>query len=799
MIPKAAIKAFLNQPRDDLRQYKKLTKQQLDDIIRRLPIRPPIWSKLRFHQKVGFVIGAQLHRVAFWYDMGCVTGDTLIETDLGPRRIDDLTKAKSPIRVLSFTNNGVRFVNADCPFLKGYDLVYRVDFESGRSITVAKNHYFLTERGWISCASLLVGERLPKFDVYHPQSISGISLSEYLSDAHHSNYIQTNYQDRYYNLYDDELPHLVASSALISFPSQDGIPKHIHSVSRVDDQDISHKHNPRFAHDRHSTNHYDDLIYDQQYYMEYQPSESEAKQLAGCIYTSELNQICANHPRPVLSDLACRSYSQSNDRVAFNPPFDSVVSITCLGKKHYYDMHVPLHENYIAHGLCHHNTGKTLMSIALALYLRNTKQVKRVLILVPNNINRYEWRREIRKHSPETSCVVLDGSTENKWNLLRGSDAFLVITTYMGLLRMVCELRVSKKENRFVPNKKLMREIVKTFDCLINDESTSVSNLHTLPFRICRQIAKNAKAVFNLSGTPFGRDPTPLWAQMFLIDKGESIGANLGIFRTAFFTEKENYFSGWPEYSFDERKKGLLNKLLSHRSIRYEADQADLPSVVEIVKEIVLPQDARAYYIQARERLLASRGNYRETGNIFLRMRQISSGFLGYFDDETGTKAKLEFPFNPKLAMLISLIEAAKDTAKIVVCTDFIYSGDMIEHELKRMKIDYARVYGKTKGNAPEQLHRFDYDDNCRVFIINSAGAFGLNLQIAKFMLFYESPVSPIVRKQMERRVERQESRHNKVFRYDLIVKGTVDEQIRLYHKQGEDLLRAIMEGKVKL
>jgi SNF2 family DNA or RNA helicase len=443
-------------------------------------------------------------------------------------------------------------------------------------------------------------------------------------------------------------------------------------------------------------------------------------------------------------------------------------------------------------------TGKSCLSIALARYFRKLKTIKRCLILVPNNINKYEWKREIKKHSPETSHVILSGSSLQKWDQLRSNQSFLVIATYAGLVRMACKIVKNKKgKNKLAPDPKLVRELAKAFDGLVNDESTSLGSRSSLAFRICRQIGKKAPFVANLSGTPFGRDPTPLWAQMFLIDGGESLGKNLGLFRAAFFTAQENIWSGYPEYTFDKRKKGLLNRCLAHRSIRYEADKADLPPVVSIVKYIRLPSDAKTYYEKAKERLIAAHGNYQEQKNSFLRLRQISSGFLGYKDDERGVKAQVEFNPNPKLEMLLSIIQAAQASYKICVMHDFIFSGTMIARELKKLGIGYARVYGKTKKEAPEQLRKFDEDEDCRVFIINSAGAFGLNLQRAKAMIFFESPVSPMIRTQMERRVERQGSTHNKVFRYDLLTEHTVDQQIRDMHAEGKSLLEAIVNGVI--
>jgi SNF2 family DNA or RNA helicase len=281
---------------------------------------------------------------------------------------------------------------------------------------------------------------------------------------------------------------------------------------------------------------------------------------------------------------------------------------------------------------------------------------------------------------------------------------------------------------------------------------------------------------------------------MFLVDWGQSLGENLGLYRATLFKEKPNYWSGFPEYEFDKKKTGLLNRFLAHRSIRYKAAEADLPKVRPISKYVRLPTDARAYYEKARDQLRAARGNIREMENMFLRMRQISSGYVGYVDDETGAKAQFEFDHNPKMEMLLSILESIRGS-KSIVFHDFIHTGNMIVRGLKELKIKYVWIRGGIKDPA-KLLHTFDNDENCDVMLLNSAGAFGLNLQKAQYGIFYESPVPIIIRKQMERRFIRQHSLHKHVFLYDLIVEGTADEAILQMHKDGRDLFQAIVEDK---
>lgn len=442
-------------------------------------------------------------------------------------------------------------------------------------------------------------------------------------------------------------------------------------------------------------------------------------------------------------------------------------------------------------------TGKTLVAIALTRYAGQRGRVFRTLVLVPRNVNKSEWVRELKKHVPhESSWVMLTGSSKKKWQLLEEADDEFVICTYSGLAHMVSKRAPTKKgKEKLVPNAALVERLMKSVDGLICDEATEVSSRATLAWRICRKLAQSAGTVIELTGTPFGRDPTPLWSQMYLVDNGHTLGENLGLFRAALFKQRDNYWSGFPEFTFDKKKKAVLHRLIAHRSIRFEANEADLPKCVRITKEVTIAHDVQEYYDKARQQLIDAHGNYNDMKNAFVRMRQIAAGFLGYYDDEIGEKAQFEFPDNPKLEMTVGLVESVYQRHKAVVFHDFNYSGSMLARELKKIGVPFTWVYGKTK-DPDKALNDFINDDECRVLLMSSAGSAGLNLQIARYLFFFESPVPVITRKQTERRVERQFSEHDTVFIYDVVARGTFDARILKAHREGADLFKAIIDGK---
>ena len=123
---------------------------------------------------------------------------------------------------------------------------------------------------------------------------------------------------------------------------------------------------------------------------------------------------------------------------------------------------------------------------------------------------------------------------------------------------------------------------------------------------------------------------------------------------------------------FQKKQTPLLHRHIAHRSIRFSLDQADLPAVTPIIVRLDLAADASQLYEAAVEQLRKSRGNYDLCKNAFMRMRQISSGFINMKDPDTGERERLEFKDNPKLEWVKSQIEGMD--GQIIIFHDFIHS-----------------------------------------------------------------------------------------------------------------------------
>jgi len=358
-----------------------------------------------------------------------------------------------------------------------------------------------------------------------------------------------------------------------------------------------------------------------------------------------------------------------------------------------------------------------------------------------------------------------------------------------------------KPRMRLVLDRGLIARMGELFDCVIYDESTSLKNPKSLTFKLCQHFKDTVPYRYGLTGTPFGRDPSDLWAQFYVIDGGESLGYTWWFFMNTFFSQNKGFWGGI-EWKFQKRRKKYLHQKVGNRSLTYQLEECiDIPAKTVIPIRVPMPEYLKPYYNKLKDQLrqiaIESQKNLLPNKNVFLSARQMTSGFLTLREKGTGAKEVMHLPDNIKLQATEMLLDEL-DSEKMVIFHDFNASGDMLEKLLKEKGIGYARVYGETK-NREKELLRFQKDPACQVFVLNSfVGQTALNLQIAPYMLFYESPTGSIARRQCEARVYRMGQRQ-KTFIYDLIVEDTVDEKIQSFLAEGKDLYHEIMVGNVEV
>jgi hypothetical protein len=440
--------------------------------------------------------------------------------------------------------------------------------------------------------------------------------------------------------------------------------------------------------------------------------------------------------------------------------------------------------------------GKTLLTLELLRYWFQVGRIKRAIIFVTSDKAFHTWEKQLVEFGIDLPLISLAGSSKQKWEQLEAFEEGLVLVAYPGAVAMTCD----RLKGKMKLNKKRAVKLAEWADAFVLDESTRVGNYRSLGFQLVAQLQKTAGIRYALAGRPFGRDPTMLWAQCFLIDGGKTLGETLGLFRAAFFNEQLNPWDpkGFAkDYIFKQAMKPQLAAMVQNCSITYSADECiDLPKVTAIREVVPFPEEARAYYKKSVEEIIAAKGNMREMRGAFLRMRQISSGFIGLKDDETGERAEIALLENPKLDRLMELIEDLPEGRGAVIFYEFTRTGREIVKRLKELDMKPVWLWSGTK-NSTAELKRFASDPKCTVAVVQSkVGSMSIDgfQHKASYLFFAESPLGAIDREQAEGRLVRDGQKHP-VFIFDIMMQNTVDAKILEYIKEGRDFFNAVLKN----
>lgn len=449
-----------------------------------------------------------------------------------------------------------------------------------------------------------------------------------------------------------------------------------------------------------------------------------------------------------------------------------------------------LHDGYLLY--LDVGAGKTRIMLEAFAYWRRRGLAHTMLAVALNDANVYVWEDEAPIHAPQFRLKVLVGSAAERWRDFEESNAHVFVISYAGL-RTMCAKKI---KGRMVLDPTKVKRLLKKIDFVAYDEIHKCKNPKSLTYKICRAISKVAAFRYGSTGTAFGRYPEDLWAQFLLCDRGETLGTTLGLFREGYFTESKGW-GGWRIWKFDKRTKPEFQKALRHRSIYYrDTEIGDMPKRRRKIIRIRPPITLQEYYNKALESLqLAARNE--ELENNWIRLRMICSGFISY-KNEDSSKVQIELPENPKLEALEAFVEQVPLDSKGIIVHEFVYSGLLIERKLKEMGYKFVCLNGSVKSaDKKKNYTKFRTKPMPRFLVMNwKSGGTGGNYQISPHMHFYETPVSPIERKQVEGRIRRRDSKAKRVYYSDSVIKGSVEEDILGYLKEGRDLYTDLMGWK---
>lgn len=306
---------------------------------------------------------------------------------------------------------------------------------------------------------------------------------------------------------------------------------------------------------------------------------------------------------------------------------------------------------------------------------------------------------------------------------------------------------------------------------MIIDEATSIKNPQAKQSKATQQLAKMARTVRVLNGTPLVQNVMDYY--MPLRTLGELNGTNPYGFRNRYAVM--GGFMGKQIKGINPEHEKELYSILDRVSFRaLKKDWRDLPPKVSVPVHLEMTAKQRKHYDQMMEDFYTQVKGVEMTADLVLtqmnKLRQISS-CLALQD---GVQTWIEEPGkNPKLQASLDIVSVGN---KSIVVNVHRASGAMLIEQYRKAGLDPAYIQGGMKPEEiVEQKNKFNKDPGCRVIVgQESATARGHTLlggtgnDRCTKIVFFENSFSLMERLQIEDRNHRGEQDQT-CWCYDLI------------------------------
>ncbi len=394
--------------------------------------------------------------------------------------------------------------------------------------------------------------------------------------------------------------------------------------------------------------------------------------------------------------------------------------------------------------------GKTVITLtAVNDLMYDYFEIRKVLVIAPLRVAEDTWSRE-----------------SAKWDHLKG----LTISKILGTAAQR-KAAVEAEADVYVINRENVVWLVENckrwdFDMVVIDELSSFKNPQSKRFRALRKVIVKSSRVVGLTGTPSPNSLMDLWAQVYLLDRGERLGRTLGAYREEFF--RPGARNGYVVYKWDLRKGGQkeIEKRISDICVSMSAkDYLTLPKRIDNEIPIRLSEQELALYKTMESEQLLHLGEDDDivalnAAAVMTKLLQIANGRAYNMEGK---------PVDIHKKKIEALQEIIEDTDSPVLV---FYS---FRHDLMAIK---EAIPDARKLEGP-----WDIDDwnkgRVRVLLAHPASVgYGLNLQKGGHtIVWYGLTWSLELYQQANARLYRQ-GQEKPVIIHHLVAEGTVDEQV---------------------
>lgn len=403
--------------------------------------------------------------------------------------------------------------------------------------------------------------------------------------------------------------------------------------------------------------------------------------------------------------------------------------------------------------------GKTHQAMALMAAVSNFHKKRKkdkplhFLVICPTSVI-YHWQEKLQTFFPDARVCTFHGSNRSLKDFQQQYD--ILLTSY-GIWRMERDLLSQ------VP-----------FEVAIFDEVQIGKNHHS---RIYSSLLKvNAQMRIGLTGTPIENHLRELKALFDIVIPHYMPGES----------DYREFFMRPIEREHNIERQELLTRFIKPFLLRRKKEQVllDLPEKTEEIAHCELMPEQQLLYnevlVARRQKVMLELQDesqpipYLHIFSILSALKQICDHPAVYYKTPEAYKSYE----SGKWDLFLELLNEARDSRqKVVVFTQYLGMLDIMEEYLNEQGIQFATIRGSTS-NRGEQIHRFNNDPNCEVFIGSlQAAGLGVDLTAGSVVIHYDRWWNAARENQATDRVHRiGQTRGVQVFK--LVTKNTLEERI---------------------
>lgn len=475
------------------------------------------------------------------------------------------------------------------------------------------------------------------------------------------------------------------------------------------------------------------------------------------------------------------------------------IDLTLLEDREEDSKEVVLNENYltrpfdyqldgIKYGLQHDKwllldspgLGKTLQMIYLVQELIEKGEVNHCLVVCGVNALKYNWKKEIEKHSKMTARVL--GERINK----KGK------TRVGGIKERLEDLKEEREEIFTITNIETLRnaDIVKAinngktkFDIILFDECHKAKSVSAQQTKGLRKLESKYKVA--MTGTLLTNNPLDAYVPLNWLGLDNSTATNFKYYYCVFGGPFGNEIVGF-------KNTDVLKDQLSKYSLRRTKDLLDLPPKTVIQEYVDMDSKQSDFYSNIVDGIIDQVDKvHMSTANILsmtVRLRQatvsprvLSSEEIPSAKVERAIELAEEIISNGDKVVIFSVF---KEPLKEVYERLNKYNSVLCTGDIKDIDIEINK-------------DKFQNDDSCKVMCATTQKlGTGVTLTSASYAIFLDTPWTMAEFEQAMDRIHRIGS-SNPVFIYELITKDTIDERVHEIVETKEAISDFIVDDKI--